>query len=194
MVKLLVSQSLVEVETLKNRLKQAGIPCLIKNQYTATLAGMVPFTDVFPELWVIRDQDGPKAQELLESWKQDIGSTGPDWTCLNCGERHGQQFTSCWKCGANRDQPQIGEQLPSDDSNGGQEKLFPWSPLLTGLVFGVAVITILGLFLTPLFIRQWPVLNQTEKQDIKFLLGLFLFLVIVAGAIDLIYGKHRDTD
>jgi Putative prokaryotic signal transducing protein len=69
MVKLFVSQSLVEVETLKNRLQQAGIPCFIKNQYSATLAGMVPFAEVFPELWVIRDQDDPQAQELLESWR-----------------------------------------------------------------------------------------------------------------------------
>jgi xanthine/uracil permease len=84
--------------------------------------------------------------------------------------------------------------MPLDDSNGGQEKLFPWSPLLTGLVLGVAVVTILGLSLTPLVIRQWPVLNQTEKQGIKFLLGLFFLLVIVVSAIDLLKGKQRDSD
>lgn len=50
MKKVLVSQNLVEIEVLKERLEQAGIPCTIKNQRSSSLAGEVPFAEVFPEL------------------------------------------------------------------------------------------------------------------------------------------------
>ena len=57
MKKLYVSQSLVDVESRKELLDQAEIPCLIKNQRSAMLGGEVPFVEVFPELWVLQDKD-----------------------------------------------------------------------------------------------------------------------------------------
>ncbi|MFZ5877273.1 MAG: DUF2007 domain-containing protein [Nitrospirota bacterium] len=108
MVKLMVSQSLVEIEAIRSRLEDEGISCFIKNQHTSTLAGEVPFVEVFPELWLTRDDDLPKAQEVLGLWKNAGGARAPDWTCASCGERHGDQYTECWQCGAARDQPQTG--------------------------------------------------------------------------------------
>ncbi len=66
MKKVFVSQNLVEIEMLKERLERAGIPCTIKNQYSSSLSGEVPFTEVFPELWVVRDIDNDQALELIE--------------------------------------------------------------------------------------------------------------------------------
>lgn len=101
-MKIFVSQSLVEVEALKSRLEAEGIACFIKNQFTSSLAGEVPFAEVFPELWVARADDGRRAQALLEQWKREGERPGPGWTCGRCGERHGGQFTTCWSCGAER--------------------------------------------------------------------------------------------
>ena len=65
MKKVFVSQSLVEVEMRKECLEQAGIRCMIKNQRSSSLAGEIPFTEVFPELWV-QDEDYDRARRLLE--------------------------------------------------------------------------------------------------------------------------------
>ena len=48
MKKLYVSQSLIDVESRKELLDQAEIPCMVKNQRSAMLGGEVPFAEVFP--------------------------------------------------------------------------------------------------------------------------------------------------
>ena len=102
MIKLFVSQSLVEVESRKEVLDQAGILCTVKNQQGSSLAGEVPFAEVFPELWVIHDEDYPQAKNLLEDWGKEAASGGSPWTCSRCGEHHTGEFTICWKCGQDR--------------------------------------------------------------------------------------------
>ena len=99
MLKLFVSQSLVEVETRKEVLEQEGILCTVKNQQGSSLAGEVPFAEVFPELWVINDDDFPKAQDFLENWGKTVATIDAAWTCPGCGEHHTGEFTTCWKCG-----------------------------------------------------------------------------------------------
>ncbi len=66
MKKIFVSQNLIEVEMRKEHLEQAGIRCMIKNQRSSSLAGEIPFTEVYPELWVIQDEEYDRAQRLLE--------------------------------------------------------------------------------------------------------------------------------
>jgi hypothetical protein len=102
MKKVFVSQNLVEVEMRKERLEQAGIRCMIKNQRSSGLAGEVPFTEVFPELWVIQDQNYDRARQLLEDGPILLPSNENCWTCAGCGERHEGQFVICWNCGQER--------------------------------------------------------------------------------------------
>ena len=99
MEKLFVSPMLVEVESLKEILEQEGIPCMIKNQQGSSLAGEVPFAEVFPELWVINNKDYPHAQEFLENWQNAKPTETTDWICSTCGEALEGDFTTCWKCG-----------------------------------------------------------------------------------------------
>ena len=99
MEKLFVSPMLVEVESLKEILEQEGIPCMIKNQQGSSLAGEVPFAEVFPELWVINDKDYPHAQEFLENWQTAQPTETTDWICSTCEEALEGDFTTCWKCG-----------------------------------------------------------------------------------------------
>tara|TARA_B100000315_G_scaffold258949_1_gene312902 strand:+ start:786 stop:1094 length:309 start_codon:yes stop_codon:yes gene_type:complete len=100
--KIFVSQSLIEVETLKEILEQAGILNTIKNQNTSMLAGEVPFAEVFPELWIIDDADYDYAKKLLDDWGNPTPSEKSEWTCAGCKETHSSAFTSCWNCGQDR--------------------------------------------------------------------------------------------
>ncbi len=100
MKKLFVSQSLVEVEALKELLDGAGIPCMLKNRQGSSLAGEVPFVEVFPELWV-NDEDYNEAQEIAAT-RSGASTATASWTCAGCGEHLSGEFTTCWKCGLER--------------------------------------------------------------------------------------------
>jgi hypothetical protein len=102
MQKLYVSQSLIDVESRKELLDQAEIPCTIKNQRSAMLGGEVPFVEVFPELWVLQDEDYERAQTLLNDWEEAQPLESTSWTCVSCGEVHQKEFTTCWKCNEER--------------------------------------------------------------------------------------------
>ena len=99
MLKLYVSNSLIEVEARKEILDQEGILCTVKNQQGSSLAGEVPFAEVFPELWVINNDDYPRAREILDQWDETSKQRAEKWTCSQCGELHEGEFTTCWKCG-----------------------------------------------------------------------------------------------
>ena len=103
MKRLFVSQSLVEVESLKELLSTGDIHCTIRNQQGSSLAGEVPFVEVFPELWVVHDADFDRAKELLEEQGNGDEVERPLWVCAGCGEGHVGLFTACWKCGREND-------------------------------------------------------------------------------------------
>lgn len=99
MRKVFVSQNLIEVEMCKERLDQAGIRCMIKNQRLSGLAGEIPFAEIFPELWVIQDEDAYRARQVLDEELISQPSNPDAWVCSGCGEHHENQFSDCWKCG-----------------------------------------------------------------------------------------------
>jgi len=103
MKRLVVSQSLIEVESLKELLSTDGILCTIRNQQGSSLAGEVPFVEVFPELWVVNDADVDRAKEILEGQASGDEVGRPMWICAGCGEKHVGLFTACWKCGREND-------------------------------------------------------------------------------------------
>lgn len=79
----------------RNLLQAQGIEVLVRNATLSSALGELPPTET--ELWVMNDDDLPRAQEILSA----APAAGPEWTC-QCGERLGPQFTQCWKCGAYR--------------------------------------------------------------------------------------------
>ena len=87
-------------EMLKGILEKADIPCLIRNEHLSMAAGEVPF--IPPELWILNDEDYPRAKEIVDAWRTaKIENHGP-WVCPHCSETIEGQFTSCWKCGRER--------------------------------------------------------------------------------------------
>lgn len=79
-------------------LESEGIATLIKNQSAQVGAGEIPFTEVFPELWVMDDNDYDQAMKLLEEYQPPDVSTLTDWTCPSCGEHVTKEFGECWNC------------------------------------------------------------------------------------------------
>lgn len=100
MKKIFSSPDTAEVELIKNMLSDAGIECEVRN---GDVARIVPAPPFYEELWVSEEAYG-KARELLDSWRQDSGTSGSAWTCPKCGERVEGQFSSCWRCGTPRAQ------------------------------------------------------------------------------------------
>jgi hypothetical protein len=103
MKRVFVSQSLIEIESLKEFLSTDGILCTIRNQQGSSLAGEVPFVEVFPELWVVNDANFDRAKELLEEQGTGDEIERLMWVCAGCGEKHVGLFTACWKCGREND-------------------------------------------------------------------------------------------
>ena len=91
-----------DIETLKTLLEEDGIPCLIKNENLSVLAGEGAMQDYLPEIWILNDDDYPRAHEMVEAWRNAPIETHDQWLCPGCGETIEGQFTSCWKCGRER--------------------------------------------------------------------------------------------
>lgn len=91
------SQDRFYIYHLKNLLEAEGIECLIKNDTLSSLAGELPMTVVWPELWVIDSIYSLKAKGIITDSKKE-SSTGKNWICKNCREEHSSQFMECWNC------------------------------------------------------------------------------------------------
>jgi hypothetical protein len=98
MKKLTTSHSLVTINHFKNVLESEGIPCHIKNEILGGIAGEMPLTEVWPELWVINDIDFDRAKQLIDEAITEESPSAP-WRCKKCGESNEGQFAACWQCG-----------------------------------------------------------------------------------------------
>ena len=90
------------IEMLKGLLEDAEIPCMIRNEYLSSAMGEVPFLEASPELWILKDDDYPRARAMLETWRTTRIEVSEPWACADCGENIEGQFTSCWQCGNER--------------------------------------------------------------------------------------------
>jgi len=101
------SSSMLErgnIETLKTLLENDGIPCWIKNENLSTPTGEISIQECFPEIWILNDEDYPKAYEMVKAWRNSPVETHDEWLCSDCGETIEGQFTACWKCGRQREE------------------------------------------------------------------------------------------
>lgn len=62
--------------------------------------GEIPFTEVWPELWVVQDGDLDEATRILAEVKDSLREKSPSWVCTNCGETVDEGFGECWNCGS----------------------------------------------------------------------------------------------
>jgi hypothetical protein len=80
-------------------LESNEIPTFLKNQFSTSGTGELPFVEVVPQLWVLNDSDIDQAKRLirqLEDSKDHKQSRA--WVCATCGTEQEPAFTHCWKC------------------------------------------------------------------------------------------------
>ena len=82
-------------------LQREGVNCLLRNEELFAGLGEIPFTECYPELWVVDDELFTRASSLLKQFMASESASTP-WTCSQCGEQLEGQFNSCWKCGTIR--------------------------------------------------------------------------------------------
>jgi hypothetical protein len=102
MKKVTSADTAVMINHYKNILEAEGIPCQVRNEYLNQIYGEMPFTEVWPELWVLKDIDYDRAKQLIDAAIIEE-SPGAPWRCSKCGEENEGQFAACWSCGAGSD-------------------------------------------------------------------------------------------
>jgi len=102
MKKVTSADTLLQISHLRNILEAEGIRCVIRNEHLNQIYGEMPFTEVWPELWVLKDIDYDRAIQLIDAAAIDESPTQP-WRCARCGEENEGQFGACWNCGAASD-------------------------------------------------------------------------------------------
>ena len=100
MKKLTSAPTLVTIHHYKNILDAEGIRSEIRNQHFGSILGEMPFTDTWPQLWVVNDLDYDRAKQLIDGTAYDE-SPQAAWRCRKCGEQNEGQFAVCWNCGEN---------------------------------------------------------------------------------------------
>lgn len=83
-----------------NLLEREGFAVVMKNDFAAGASGELGFMDVWPEVWVLEDDDEMRAKEFLSRALSE--SDAPEWQCHKCGEHNAQSFEVCWQCGEAR--------------------------------------------------------------------------------------------
>ena len=91
------SFNLLAVHHAKNVLETEGIRSTVRNEHLSSAMGELPPAECQAELWVLHDDDAPRAERLLRYGGQEGGCP---WRCAVCGEVLEPQFTQCWNCGA----------------------------------------------------------------------------------------------
>ncbi len=96
-----------EVGLCESILTSNGIPAEIRNRGVSSLMGEIPFTEAFPELWVLKDEDYDRAVSLLQEYHRAVAqpAAAGQWACPSCGESVPSNFDACWKCEAPRPEP-----------------------------------------------------------------------------------------
>ena len=98
MKRLMKDASVAEIGLVRGLLEHAGVECITKNEQLAGALGDIPFLECEPELWVLHDDDMPRAQRILQSHRAPAAAAAP-WHCSRCGELIDAQFEACWQCG-----------------------------------------------------------------------------------------------
>lgn len=96
------AMNLAAVHHARNVLESVGIRAVVRNELLSSAMGELPPAECQVELWVLRDEDAARADEVLRAMRRGAMAAGPAWRCAACGEFGEPQFTQCWRCGADK--------------------------------------------------------------------------------------------
>lgn len=98
MKKIYSASNLMEAQIVLDLLEHAYIPAKIFNQHAQGVAGEIPFTHAYPEIWITREDDFERAKRIIDTYENTPVATG-NVQCPSCGEDNPANFQLCWKCG-----------------------------------------------------------------------------------------------
>ena len=103
--KIYVAHGRGDAHIVRGLLETVGIQSVIRgDDFVPFQGGGLLNMEVRTSVWVLHDENFSRAVEIVEEYvrrtKEDVPSSGQTWTCHECGEAVEQQFTQCWKCGA----------------------------------------------------------------------------------------------
>ena len=94
---------------LKDYLHEQGIPSMLLGDALSGAAGELP-ANVFPTLWLLKDEQYALARELIGLFKASaVESREGPWRCPVCGEGVDPGFDLCWNCATPRVNEKKGE-------------------------------------------------------------------------------------
>jgi hypothetical protein len=98
MRRLYKAANLPDAHLMAGLLGREGIETRVFNENAQSIMGEIPFTQAFPEVWVMDDAQLAHARDILDR----IQRTAPSQTltlCSRCGEQNPGNFELCWQCG-----------------------------------------------------------------------------------------------
>lgn len=98
MLKVYSAATLPDAHMMRGLLAQAGIEARVFNENAIGGMGEIPFTHVYPEVWVVNERDLDRARELIREFEHPSVRTAPI-ACPRCGEENPGNFQTCWSCG-----------------------------------------------------------------------------------------------
>lgn len=101
MKKIFTHADAVFLGLVKSTLEQQGVECLQKPEHLHGGLGEIPFTEVWPELWIVEDRDEALAGRIIKQLITMSDNKLP-WRCPACGESNEPAFDMCWSCGNDR--------------------------------------------------------------------------------------------
>ncbi len=107
MIKVFQDFDIALVGYFQSVLEASGIETFLKNQFSTSGAGDLPFIEVIPQIWVLDESAAERAKKLiadLQAAMENIDATA--WQCPQCGEPQEAAFTHCWKCSGARLEPE----------------------------------------------------------------------------------------
>jgi hypothetical protein len=99
MLRLYQAANLPDAYLVLHRLEQAGIAARVFNEHAQGGMGEIPFTHVYPEIWLLDPRDEPRARGVVAEY-ENASYIGQPTTCSNCGEENPAGFEVCWQCGS----------------------------------------------------------------------------------------------
>ena len=99
MKKVYTNQNITMIGVVKAALEGQGIECRLKNENLSGALGELPFTETWPELWILDELKEKEALLIVHKIIDDSTEPEESWTCTTCGEIIEGQFGECWNCG-----------------------------------------------------------------------------------------------
>ncbi len=95
------SQNTMMVDHMKLLVEAQNIACTVRNRTLSSLAGEIPFTETWPALWVLNDDQADDAKLIVDHALHDMEHKTEPWQCPKCQTTIEGQFSECWKCAGN---------------------------------------------------------------------------------------------